>query len=410
MTKRNQGVISMKNRWIIVIAMILALICVSGLAEVEVPIKIQLEGKTYEMPCELSHFLKNGWELYDYENYEIGDAVDLEQIVPTGDVGETLKTYMLVRKGKVAEIKLKNEHMAEWRLKGCVVSEIRVVESKNPPKLVCEGIEFGVTTKDKLSGWAKESFAEDGFANYHLWDYSGNYSCSIAAFIDEGKAVGHMSVSAEHMTPTKEALNELEGYTEYIPGEFDSYKAPKEFDKDWSTGIIILDGKLYQMPVPIREFITDGWKIIEDTWVMPGDITYCTIVKGDLEVQVAAHNIMAGRENTEQPAKLYNCEADMLFTMPADRSFFRAGYYENGMSELEMKLTSIMKPKQKVQLNERESDEERKFFESSVILSADKPYDTKDATYHHAVYSMTLVVNNGEITQMGVRYSPYYAE
>ena len=79
-----------------------------------------------------------------------------------------------------------------------------------------------------------------------------------------------------------------------LPDYLSTYVAPTELGSDASQPVFKIDGKIYRLPCPLKEFTDDGWTIseVETESVGAGNLEYAalTIKKNDVELELGMYN------------------------------------------------------------------------------------------------------------------------
>ena len=280
------------KRVLLCMILLLAMTVVTAAAETDNQMVITLEGTTYTMPCSVAELAADGWMLQENrwiwintvtgevmdEDWEPEDGewiwgdndqlycgdymwqrpcVDLAQRVAPG--APEMMCYIAREDGKEAIAYVKNLGAEECAVSGCSVVLLAVaadfeayrdMELTNCASLAYNGLVFGETELGTLPDWAQEGLytACDVYTGWY--EAASGYGCIISARfdgMDEDAEMLRMVVEADYPELyRRESLNS-------------DYAAPENLAEDWCGGTVTLDGKLYQMPIPITEMLKDGW-------------------------------------------------------------------------------------------------------------------------------------------------------
>ena len=205
---------------------------------------------------ELSDSFFGSWYNSKVEECQSALAIDLERVLAPG---EAYGLCMMAQEdGKEVIVFVENLGDEDCEVKDCAVTmlaiETRDTIIRNPARLIYEGVEVGVTSKDNVPAWTLEYRGNIGELYVDKFDYSSGleYALNAGAFdptYDE--EMKELIVSVGRYKPLRSATLDRE------------YTAPQKMEEDWTSGTIMVDGKLYQMPVPIEEILKEGW--IADT-------------------------------------------------------------------------------------------------------------------------------------------------
>jgi len=246
------------------IALLLAL-AVSAAAEGSgAPMVVTLEWKEYEMPCSVSELVNDGWTLYDAESWreaywdEDVEKVDLSQKLAPG---EPEKECVLVHwDGKEVMACVKNLTAEAAAISACQVVLLAVTNEdegyrdlwlQRPARLEYEGIVSGETTYNTLPDWA------EGYEHWIAHDvYAGQYDAESGYAYAASAPFNWEDTDAPLRTLIAEADYPELYRPDSLVGERGGSQTP---DDDWTSGTVMLDGKVYRMPIPIGELLEDGW-------------------------------------------------------------------------------------------------------------------------------------------------------
>lgn len=251
---------------------------------------LEIDGVVYQFPCETSEFTDNGWVVYNsnYENMYVAgrdeDYINLEN--------ETTGHWITLR------LYNPSGNAVEWR--DCEVSGISCYfnsESRQPEILLPGGLDLSTVTKDDLVeayGDPTDYYESTYYSNYTYEedpsDYSYDHYVEFYIESEESQESGDASgIIMENCSKSEEATVTNEDVPEYLA----EYTAPTELGDDDLSGIVEIDGDLYQMPCPVTEFLNNGWELAsEDVGkaVFSGGTKSVTLVRENEELSVSVYN------------------------------------------------------------------------------------------------------------------------
>ena len=118
------------------------------------------------------------------------------------------------------------------------------------------------------------------------------------------------------------------------PQYLDSYRTPDQLGTDFKTGIVQIQGELYQLPAPVSSFLDNGWTIVEQpSFVKAGNRDQICLKRNDSKLYVSVYNL-AEYQTTPENCAVYRIDAEsdqiMELLLPNGVQF--------GLTEEEVKL------------------------------------------------------------------------
>ena len=224
----------------------------------------ELEGVVYKLPCEYSVLKENGWTIYNAsvteEDYLVSDTG--VSVTMTNDSNKIIMIYLYNLSG---DAKMLKDAMVGGITVGYFSdSYCEYYDVENVEFSMAKGITLKSTEEDILAAFGVPNEREDGTDAVSLQyiekqsEEEGVTSAvtfeintSEDADVNAAIAIGNIIETDADKTETNEA----------VPDYLSIYTAPTEVGNDLTTGTFMLDGALYELPVPVSEFLANGWTI-----------------------------------------------------------------------------------------------------------------------------------------------------
>ena len=238
--------------------------------------QIKIESFVYQLPMMVKDVLASGWSFGESDTAEIFLAS-----------GEVLDTYFVSAKGSVIFVKVKNFDKDEAEINNCCLIGLKVDAD-------CLAGEKAVLVKNLTMGSLRKA-VEDVFGEcddvteenkgttltYTRWDKR------TASFVFDSK--GEKLISVQYFNDAvPENFEAFEEETKAnTDNEKDGYVKPTALGNDVASGIMQIEGELYQFPILVSEFLDNGWEITfeEDRAILfAEEHLFGTLKKGDIEI------------------------------------------------------------------------------------------------------------------------------
>lgn len=210
----------------------------------------ELDGVVYKLPCSYDTFTKNGWTISS-SGYS-GDTM-------IG--GSQYETFYMARDGHKIYVSVYNGSGNAKKISECKIGGIECETYDGASFSIAKGI-VTTSTADQI----KEAFGipntdntGDGYESitYRQNDSSYNYAMFYISSDDK-----YSSIELRNFIITDEDNTETNTTK---PDYLAQYKAPSGIGTDIYSGIVSVEGKVYQMPCPVSEFLDDGWTITQQS-------------------------------------------------------------------------------------------------------------------------------------------------
>lgn len=210
-------------------------------------LSFDLNGITYQLPASVSDFTDNGWtpDGEDYYDYDL-------------DAGEIDDICMLMGEEEIW-LHVKNMTGDSVNVLDCTVFCFSVNEYDISVDFsVCGAIDFNSSYDDIVNALGEPGYKnidEDCIKCYYFAGEASHAEKSLCfSFYDgEFEEIEICNYNAEDFyVPT--SIETPDYVTDYV--------APTAMGDSVASGIVDIDGDLYQFPVPVSEFVNNGWKIV----------------------------------------------------------------------------------------------------------------------------------------------------
>lgn len=214
---------------------------------------IELAGKKYTIPFDLSDLLADGWTGY----YDFDAALD----------GRTQTFLYLTKDGlgdQTVDFTIFNGTGNAQKLRDCKVAGIQVTQDEAGKAAF--SLSNGLTVGDSIDT-VKEKMglptSVDDNENYTELEYGSDVEKGkISFYWDKRETYNYIEV--EHYI-----VEETES-SEEVPDYLHEYTAPSAMGEDFDSGVFSLDGVLYRLSCPLYELTGNGWKPEVDKAVAAG--------------------------------------------------------------------------------------------------------------------------------------------
>lgn len=203
-------------------------------------------GSTYELPVTVTEVLKDGWVF--------GLNEEAENVIPAG---ETAETYFTLSDGTVVFATLKNFGNEEITLRQAYIVGVKFDKDYI-------GAKSDLTFFKNLSlGVSVRKYAENIFGKCH-----DIFKINSGTVLNYKKGEKTVKLLFDNSTGK---LKEIEYINTSSPEDFSEdafkqissqrYKKPEELGVNLVSGVMEIEGDLYKLPIPVSEFLKNGWEI-----------------------------------------------------------------------------------------------------------------------------------------------------
>lgn len=213
--------------------------------------QIKLDDAVYQFPMTVSDFLKQGWSFYDSEDKNAvleAEAYDF--------------TYMTYKNGGRVMVEFVNFAKSAVPIEEVYIGGVEIDEEwwaeGQKSAVLAKNITVGVSTEaDIIAAYGSPVDTYES-ETYKDLEYEAEYHSEIVFEIDT--VSGKLSeVEIENLVKP-ENFKDTE-VSDEVPDYVKNYKAPTALGTDVQSGILEIDGALYQMPIPVSAFLENGWTL-----------------------------------------------------------------------------------------------------------------------------------------------------
>ncbi|WP_029230934.1 hypothetical protein [Butyrivibrio sp. VCB2006] len=305
-----------------------------------------INGYSYELPQKVQDFLDDDWVFNDDNKMEeilyTGESTYVDLHVP-GDISTNTISFTIT-----------NFSLNAQPAKDCYITKVEFYESyvtrkgneisiQNGDLVLCES---DIDDVKKVLGepdYASD-FGTSQALTYYLDHDNSNYKCQVSLHFDEDSdKLSIISIRAEVEPGDFVQSDVQEGIPEYLT----YYEAPASLGDDPLSGNFQLEGKVYNLPVPLSILIEDGWSYGDDDLAVGAGEGYSlTLYKEDKYIFVEAFNFIDKAvylENTmvTNISVYSSTQVDLKFPGGVDTSItdkeYAAFLEKNGLSNFEYK-------------------------------------------------------------------------
>lgn len=238
-------------------------------------LQIKIEQSVYQLPMLVKDVLSSGWAL--------GDSAVSDTYLASG---EALETYFVSANGSIIFVTVKNFDKNDAQIKDCCLIGLKVdVDCLSGEKtLLVKDLAMGSTRKavEDVFGECDDVTKENKGITLLYTKSDEKY----ASFIFDAEAEKMISVAYFNDTVPDE-FEALTEKTEENDKNDEDYSKPISLGNDVTAGVIQVDGELYKFPIPVSEFLDNGWEITLDeggSVVSAEEHLFGVLKKGDVEI------------------------------------------------------------------------------------------------------------------------------
>lgn len=211
-------------------------------------LSFDLNGITYQLPASVSDFTDNGWTLddEDYNDYDL-------------DAGEIIDDIYMMMGEEEIWLRVKNMTGDSANISDCTVCSFSVDEYDISVDFsVCGTIDFNSSYDDIVN-----ALGEPGCKTTYGYWIECYYFAGEASHAEKSLYFSFWDGELEKIEICNYNAEDcyVSASTE-TPDYVTDYTAPTDMGDSVASGIVDIDGDLYQIPAPVSEFVDNGWKIV----------------------------------------------------------------------------------------------------------------------------------------------------
>ncbi len=269
------------------------------MSDVLTDMTFKLDGVVYQLPCDLSRLTDNGWTIST-----VGVFSD------TTVMGRDISVFNMIKDGCKIMVELANPSGNAMPLSSCVVRGITVSAGTNNKFEIAKSIKPDSSADEIIAAFGSPNNRENVLGADSLIYYKDGSTVAGVRFYcysGEDKPDSEIYIKSEiTYAPTETSEKE--------PEYLSQYTAPTELGSDMKAGKVKLDGKLYQLPVPVRELLNNGWTVSQrPNYVVAGGGEYIVLSRNGVEMGARIVNLDALQTTPENCVVTeINCDAGEL--------------------------------------------------------------------------------------------------
>ena len=288
--------------------------------DIESIYQFNLEGKQYALPCEIADLRKDGWEFAQTADMTAkipGESIQGAYFIKDGNKEKAIILNLLNAGGDAKEAPACRGTGIDIRASSAAAVDFSTIDGISLQSSRAD-VEKVYGASDNLMYDFSKQIPEQGVSIPAIFSEAAN-SDELYVGLSTGDAISVIEMNYYKVFDTDETPVSTER-----PAYLDTYTAPASVDADWTKGQFQLDGKTYQLPAPVSEFLDDGWTF-EEEGNLPGlrtqQIEYLT--KGDRRMMVYLANAdehMVELKNTYVQKVDVKAEGGAQLLLPANTS------------------------------------------------------------------------------------------
>ena len=250
----------------------------------------KLDDVVYQLPFAFPELTAGGWTI------STKGTSDQTKVKGNSDM------YLEVSKnGATVTVYAVNASGSARPLGECLIGGIEILQNEfQDASRFCtsKGITLSSTENEIISAFG-ESEDVNEYSQYKVINYAGKYSRNRVSFMVYEKDTKFNRVKMFNYPTEPEYTETVEEVPEYLA----SYAAPAALGDALFSGILELDGALYQLPAPVSEFLNNGWEFYSKPgFLVAGGTDSVTLCKGEQKFNARVMNFSEVQTLTENCA------------------------------------------------------------------------------------------------------------
>ena len=236
-----------------------------------------LEGVVYQLPTAYQTFTQNGWTI----------SGDSGVTTETQIAGNKNKDFYLAKDGKKIDVVAYNPTGNTKALKDCLIGAIYFDSDSGVSLTLPKNITLASDATAIKAAFGTPSDYELTETKEELVYYAPTGDDFGVGFRLSKNGSANQIVLSNPMVTAADATTTDPTRPAYLS----NYKAPTAMSNTLAGSVVKVDGKLYQLPTPVSEFINDGWAITRQSGdVVSGGTTDITLTKNNRSMTVYIKN------------------------------------------------------------------------------------------------------------------------
>ena len=247
--------------------------------------QVEIDGELYQFPMKYTDFISYGWE-YDQDDTE---KLDSNYLLSAVFYKGKLECY-----ADIVNFDINALPIGECYVSGLSIDSVNIRDAKEFSLRLPKGLEYGKATVEDVKGaYGTPSDTYDG-EYFTKLTYEYDYYQKVEILVSKETA-SIESVDIQNASiPDDFVVSEV---SMDMPEIVKKYKVPDKLGDSFDTYVVKYGGELYQLPAPVSSFISNGWKIKEnssDMIVAGRSYGWVTMMNDNQELRAIANNYSEG--------------------------------------------------------------------------------------------------------------------
>lgn len=256
----------------------------------------RLDGVVYKLPVAFATLKEAGWTI------STGSITSDSYLAGLAD-----ESITLIKDGKSLYASVYNNSENAKRIADCPIGGIQVTQNSAPDFCIASEIGLPTTEADLTTAFGIPTDRSDYSSSVsYQWTFSDNANVRVTLY--EGDDAKYSTLTIKNYVMSNETVE-----ADNTPPAFlDNYVAPATLG-DLYSGCISILSTSYELPVPLRELLEDGWTISSgNSAVAAGGATSLELSRDGHTLSVEVTNLALYKTSTENclVTKIYFDEGD----------------------------------------------------------------------------------------------------
>lgn len=212
---------------------------------------LNIEGTVIKLPCRYEDLTAAGWTISS-ANYSDTTTI----------VGSAKESYDMSNNGKKISVTSYNLSGNTKTIKDCLIGEISWAAYNGVDVKMAKGITVNSTVDEIRTAFGNPNEYND-HGDYESLKYKANESVYNEVRFTRYKDADQARYSAVYVKNYLESEDDITETNAEKPKYLKEYKTPAQLGNDFKSGIVEIEGDLYQLPAPVSAFTDNGWQIIQ---------------------------------------------------------------------------------------------------------------------------------------------------
>ena len=221
-----------------------------------------IDGVVYQIPCDYSLMVLRGWSISQYSDKKETDMVG----------GEDSVYFTMVKNESKMTVEAYNPGRTACTVKECKIGGINVTGYNTDSFVMAKNIKLDSSVEEvkKAFGNPENSNDYDDYTHLRYPTNPDNYRESVSfSLYKRADKKKYSSISLRRVILSQAGSgssdstdsSDTPSVSDEVPTYLSEYRPPQAMDSTGKKAIFKLDGKLYQLPCPLNQFLDDGWTV-----------------------------------------------------------------------------------------------------------------------------------------------------